>query len=204
MSSYDLGMASHQAMPDEPVNGGGAAPSMSAAAELFKAVAHPVRAQILQLLSYGESTIPELCEGTGVKATHLSRHLGQMRGQHLIQCLRSDGRLIYRLAYPEAAELLAAARSVLQARTASAVTSLRPLPEELPSMGLWDDQFLALEESLLSRSVIAEACEAIAARSGCTPEEAAGRLIMTACSRNCNLLEAARDELSNGQQPNRP
>lgn len=199
MSSYDIGMESHQAVPDG-VHGGGPGPSMSAAAELFKAVAHPVRAQILELLSHGESTIPELCEGTGVKASHLSRHLGQMRGQHLIQCLWSGGHLVYRLAFPEAAELLAAARSVLQARTAAAVHSLHRTPEELPSMGLWDYQFLALEGSLVSRSVIAEASQAIAVRSGCTPEEAAGRLIMAACNRNCTLLQAAQDELRGGQE----
>lgn len=45
---------------------------MSAAAELFKAVTHLVRAQVLEPLSHGESTIPELCEGTGVKDTQLS------------------------------------------------------------------------------------------------------------------------------------
>jgi DNA-binding transcriptional ArsR family regulator len=196
-------MESHQPLAGGPVHDGGAGPSMSAAAEVFKAVAHPVRAQILELLSQGESSIPELCEGTGVKASHLSRHLTQMRGQHLIQCLRSGGRLVYRLAYPEAAELLAAARSVLHARTAAAVSSLGPMPEELPGTALWDGQFSALEASLASRSMIADACQALAARSGCTPQAAAGQLIRTARTRNVTLLEAARDELRNRQEQDR-
>jgi DNA-binding transcriptional ArsR family regulator len=175
---------------------------MAAAAELFKALAHPVRAQILALLSHGESTIPELCEGTGVKATHLSRHLTQMRGQDLIRCLRSDGRLVYRLAHPEATELLAAARSVLQARTAAALSSLGsgPIPQEPSSTALWDEQFSALEQSLVSRLVIVDACQAIAARTGCSMEEAAGFLIMTARTSNSTLLEAARNELRNGAE----
>ena len=199
MSSYDIGTERHQAVPDG-VHGGGAGPSMSAAAELFKAVAHPVRAQILELLSHGESTIPELCEGTGVKATHLSRHLNQMRGQHLIQCRWTGGRLVYRLAYPQVAELLAAARSVLQARTAAALSSLGRRPEPMQDGVLGDGQLGALEASLESRSVIAEACQAIAARSGCSPEEAAAQLLRSARTRNCTLLEAARDELRNGQE----
>jgi DNA-binding transcriptional ArsR family regulator len=132
-------MESHQTLAVEPVCGGGAGASMSAAAEVFKAVAHPVRAQILELLSRGESSIPELCEGTGVKATHLSRHLTQMRGRHLIQCRWVGGRLIYRLAYPEVAELLSAARSVLQARTAAAASSLAPRRRDCRSRSLGTD-----------------------------------------------------------------
>jgi DNA-binding transcriptional ArsR family regulator len=106
-------MESRQALAVEPVRGGGAGASMTAAAEVFKAVAHPVRAQILELLSRCESS-------------HLSRHLTQMRGQHLIQCRWIGGRPIYRLAYPEVFELLSAARSILQARTAAAASSLAP------------------------------------------------------------------------------
>lgn len=201
MSSYDSGGESQQALAGEAVYAAGAGLSMSAAAELFKAVAHPVRAQILELLSHAECSIPELCEGTGVKATHLSRHLTQMRGQHLIQRMWSGGRLVYRLAYPEAAELLAAARSVFQARTEAAFSSLRPVAEEPPSPALGDEQLAALEASLASRSVITDACQAIAAGSGCSPEAAAGQLVMTARTRNLTLLEAARDELRGRERP---
>lgn len=47
-----------------------------------------------------------------------------MRGQHLIQCRRLDGWLVYRLEHPEAADLLAVARSLLQARTVASVASV--------------------------------------------------------------------------------
>jgi DNA-binding transcriptional ArsR family regulator len=199
MSSYDVGMESHQALAAEPAEGAGAGPLISAAAELFKAVAHPVRAQVLELLSQGESTIAELCEGTGVKASHLSRHLNQMRGQHLIQCRWTGGRLVYGLACPQVTELLAAARSVLLARTA-AVSSAGTLPEEQPFTSLWGERYSAPEAALVSRSVIADACQAMAARTGCTPEAAAGRLITTARTCKITLLEAALDELRGGQE----
>lgn len=195
-------MESHQALAGGPVHSDGHGHSMLAAAELFKALAHPVRAQILALLAYGESTIPELCEGTGVKAAHLSRHLTQMRGQDLIRCLRSEGRLVYRLAYPEVSELLAAAWSVLQARTAAALSSLGsgPMPKDRLSTAFWDEQFAAMEGSLISRSVITDACRALAARTGCSTEEAAGQLIMTARTGNVTVLEAARAELHDGPE----
>ena len=195
MNSYDIGVERYHTSADQSVDGGFAGPSMSAAAEVFKAVAHPVRATILELLSRGELSIPEVCERTGVKPSHLSRHLAQMRAQQLIDCARSGGRLVYRLAYPEAAELLAAARSVLHARTTAALHSLGPLPEEEPFTAAWGDRISAPETALVSRSVIADACRAIADRTGCSSEAAAGRLIMTARTCHMTLLEAALDEL---------
>ncbi|CCQ45032.1 bacterial regulatory, arsR family protein [Pseudarthrobacter siccitolerans] len=195
MSSQNTEVKGYGTLTDQPVLDGHVGPSMYSAAELFKAVAHPVRAQILELLIRGECTIPELCDGTGLKPSHLSRHLAQMRGQHLIKCVRSGGRLVYKLGFPEAGELLAAARSVLHARTAAAVSSLPPMPEEEPFTPLWRERYSAPEAALVSRSVIADACQAIAARTGCSPEAAAGRLIMTARTCKITLLDAALEEL---------
>jgi len=189
---------------------------MLALAEVFKAVAHPVRAQVLDLLSHGESSIPELCEGTGEKASHLSRHLAQMRSQRLIECQRSEGRLMYRLACPEVANLLAAARSVLQAQVAAAVVRVnyaprrtygtvapQAAPRAVAVTGpatFSDEQFAELEHTLASRALIADACEAIAARCGCTLDEAAKLLIMTAHKSNLTLREAAAQEIQNPQR----
>jgi DNA-binding transcriptional ArsR family regulator len=191
--------------------------SMAAMADVYKAVAHPVRAHILELLCRSESSIPQLCEDTGVKASHLSRHLTQMRSLRLIQCHRYEGRLVYQLAYPEVANLLAAAQSILHAQAGAAVAHVqharpaysRPLlaegPVPPPASGALnqatfsEEQFKALETTLASRSVIADACAAIAARSGCTVDEAAQQLIITARNNNITLREAAARELRNGR-----
>ncbi|WP_307424071.1 metalloregulator ArsR/SmtB family transcription factor [Pseudarthrobacter defluvii] len=210
---------SHQGMTDRMPAEGSAPTSMSAAAEIFKAVAHPVRAQILDLLRQGECSIPQLCEGTGVKASHLSRHLMQMRSQRLIQCQRSGGQLFYRLAVPEAAELLAAARAVLRAQVAGAATrsysSRRSLVAGPPSSAdvfpapgdgtmtpptFSEEQFAALESTLASRAVIADACQAIAARTGCTVDAAGKQLILAAHNGNITLRDAAARELQNGHR----
>lgn len=195
---------------------------MYAAAELFKAVAHPVRAQILELLRRGESSIPELCEGTGVKASHLSRHLNQMRAQHLIECLRSEGQLFYKLKHPEAADLLTVARSLLHARAAESMAdagrsgvsswsaphrtsgSSPGSQTEVQSPGAFsDEQVSALDATLASRSLIEDACEVIAAQSGCSRDTAAWQLIMTANERNLTLRQAAEAELRNLQERRR-
>lgn len=195
MNSYDIDVETRMAPAGGPDDGGAAGAPMWAEAELFKAVAHPVRATVLELLSQGELSIPEVCERTGVKPSHLSRHLAQMRAQQLISCARSGGRLVYRLAHPEAAELLATARSVLHARATAALSSLGPMPEEEPFTAAWGERMAAPETTLVSRSVIADACQAIAERTGCTTEAAAGRLIMTARTCHMTLLDAALDEL---------
>jgi len=188
---------------------------MSAVAEVFKAAAHPVRAQILELLCQGESSIPHLCEGTGVTASLLSRHLTQMTSVRLIQRHRDEGQLFYHLAYPEVANLLAAARSILHAQEGAAPI-LEPqadsIPTQLPAAAaspptqealnqatFSEEQFRALETTLASRSVIADACGAIAARSGCTVDAAAQQLIITARNNNTTLREAASQELRNAQ-----
>lgn len=200
MNIYGAGIESRPTLADDPKYSGFAEAPISAEVELFKAVAHPVRATILALLSQGELTIPQVSERTGVKPSHLSRHLAQMRAQQLIDCARSDGRLVYRLAYPEVIELLAAARSVLRARTAAALSSLGTMPTEELFPSMWGGRILAPETVLVSRSVIADACQAIAQRTGCSTEAAAGRLIMTARTCHMTLLEAALDELRTGEE----
>lgn len=211
---------SHQRAVEETPRPSGAGTSMSAVAEVFKAAAHPVRAHILDLLSRGESSSAQLCEDTGVKASHLSRHLAQMRAQHLIQCHRSEGRLVYQLANCEVAHLLDAARSILhaQAPTAAQIDYTSPssrtgpeLPVRVtahhtsgarPHPTFSEEQFAALENTLASRAVIADACAAIAARTGFTVDAAAKQLIITAHNNNITLRDAAARELQN--QRHRP
>lgn len=206
-------MRRQQSAADDASDVSGAPAPMSAAAEVFKAAAHPVRTQILELLCRGESSIPQLCERTGVKASLLSRHMTQMTSLRLIQCRHDEGQPVYQLAYPEVANLLAAARSILHAQAGTAASHVRPadsvetqLPaaaassprhEALNQSTFSEEQFRALETTLASRSVIADACGAIAARSGCTVDAAAQQLIITARNNNITLREAASQELRN-------
>ncbi|CCQ45049.1 transcriptional regulator domain protein [Pseudarthrobacter siccitolerans] len=149
-------MESSQALAAAPVDGAGAGPSMTAAAELFKAVAHPVRAQVLELLSQGASSIPELCEDGGEGFAPVPAPEPNARAAPDPMPL-DRGRLVYSLAYPQVTELLAAARSVLQAHTAAAASSLGTPPDEQPFTTLWGERYSAREAALVSRSVIADA-----------------------------------------------
>lgn len=81
---------------------------------LFKGLAHPVRVRILEVLSAGgEVGVAELLNDTGLEASHLSQHLAVLRRHNLVVAERRSSQVFYRLAYPQVAELLAVARSLL-------------------------------------------------------------------------------------------
>lgn len=83
-------------------------------ANLFKGLAHPVRVRVLEVLSASEEvSVTELLDDTGLEASHLSQHLAVLRRHNLVVAERRASQVYYRLAYPQVADLLRAARSLL-------------------------------------------------------------------------------------------
>ncbi|HLU64444.1 MAG TPA: metalloregulator ArsR/SmtB family transcription factor [Protaetiibacter sp.] len=105
-------------------------------AGLFKGLSHPLRIRVLELLADGsERSVAELQAATGLEPSHLSQHLAVLRRQHLVASERRASHVYYRLAHPEAAELLAAARGLLASivagdlARAAEITALPALPK---------------------------------------------------------------------------
>ncbi|MEO6117211.1 MAG: metalloregulator ArsR/SmtB family transcription factor [Pseudolysinimonas sp.] len=83
-------------------------------ANLFKGLAHPVRVRVLEVLSAAdEVSVTELLADTGLEPSHLSQHLAVLRRHNLVVAERRASQVYYRLAYPQVAEMLRAARSLL-------------------------------------------------------------------------------------------
>jgi len=83
-------------------------------ANLFKGLAHPVRVRVLEVLSGSdEVSVADLLADTGLEPSHLSQHLAVLRRHNLVVADRRASQVYYRLAYPQVAELLRAARSLL-------------------------------------------------------------------------------------------
>ncbi|WP_435298788.1 ArsR/SmtB family transcription factor [Timonella sp. A28] len=83
-------------------------------AGLFKGLSHPLRIRILELLADGkEHTVTELQLGTELEASHLSQHLAVLRRHQLVTSTRRASHVYYRITYPEVADLLAVARTLL-------------------------------------------------------------------------------------------
>lgn len=98
-------------MPTRPVTTD--APVHERKAALFKALGHPVRVRLLELVVAGETPVAALIAATGLEASHLSQHLAVLRRTGLVAARREGNTVHYRAAHDSVADLLTAARAVL-------------------------------------------------------------------------------------------
>lgn len=82
-------------------------------AELCKALASPVRIEIVHHLGRGEQTVTQLQELTGLRLPNLSQHLRILKGIGLLRCRREGTAIHYRLTCPEVAGTCEQLRSLL-------------------------------------------------------------------------------------------
>jgi ArsR family transcriptional regulator len=82
-------------------------------AEFFKALGHPVRIRALELLSERERTVSELLEHVDVEQPYLSQQLGVLRRAGFVVARRDGSHVVYALADPRVADLLAVSRQML-------------------------------------------------------------------------------------------
>ncbi|MGO4490874.1 ArsR/SmtB family transcription factor [Arthrobacter sp. 2YAF22_2] len=107
-------------------------------ANLFKALAHPARIRVLELLAAAPDTaapVSYLLTETGLEASHLSQHLATLRRHRVVTSVRTANVVTYRLAHPKIAELLAISRIFLLDSLADSGEQFR-LAQELPAAPL--------------------------------------------------------------------
>src|SRR5688500_18042946 len=100
-------------MPDRDLSAALRPPISELKAELFKALAHPARIRILEVLTDGEHAVGDMQPLVGIEASHLSHQLGVLRRAGLVQTRKAGASVIYSLRDPETAGLLAAAKRIL-------------------------------------------------------------------------------------------
>lgn len=88
-------------------------PITEAKADLFKALAHPARVRVLELLADGERTMGQLSGQTGLEPSHLSQHVGVLRRAGIVDSRRVGTSVVCALRDPQTSELLAVARRLL-------------------------------------------------------------------------------------------
>lgn len=81
--------------------------------EFFKALGHPLRIRLLELLSEGERSVTELLEEVEVEQPHLSQQLAVLRRAGFVVSRREGAHVVYTLADRRTAELLAISRQML-------------------------------------------------------------------------------------------
>ncbi|MFW0795421.1 metalloregulator ArsR/SmtB family transcription factor [Gordonia sp. CPCC 205515] len=101
-------------MPNSTV-GGAERPLYEIKANLFKALAHPARIRVLEVLSAnGDPTaVSELLTITELEPTLLSQHLAVLKRHHVVRSERIGNAVFYELAHPKISELLVIARTFL-------------------------------------------------------------------------------------------
>ncbi len=86
--------------------------SHEASADLFRALSHPVRVRIVELLGQRDHIVHELLAAIPVEASTLSQQLAVLRRVGLVRQQRVGGEVVYTLAEPALGDVLAAARAV--------------------------------------------------------------------------------------------
>ena len=81
--------------------------------EFFKTLGHPARIRILELLSERDRAVGELLPEIGIESSNLSQQLGVLRRAGVVDARKDGNTVIYSIASPDIAELLAVARKVL-------------------------------------------------------------------------------------------
>lgn len=75
-------------------------------AEVLKAVAHPVRLQIVELLEAREMCVGDIVEALGGKQAVTSQHLNMMRDKGVLECRRDGTKVFYRIENKNVIKLL--------------------------------------------------------------------------------------------------
>lgn len=84
-------------------------------AELFKALAHPTRIRILELLRDGEKRVSQLQLELAMEGSSVSQQLAILRMKNLVDTRKAGNLIYYRLRDPQVNDLLDAARRIFEA-----------------------------------------------------------------------------------------
>ena len=87
-------------------------------ADFFRALGHPTRVRILELVSSQERAVGELQEELGLDSSGTSQHLAALRRQGLVETRRQGTTIYYRLKDPRVTQLLNVARQILTSNLA--------------------------------------------------------------------------------------
>src|SRR5258708_33080872 len=82
-------------------------------AELFKALAHPARVRVLELLSAGEQTVGEMQPLVSIELSHLSQQLAVLRRAGLVTARKDGSTVIYAVRDELVVQLLQVAKELL-------------------------------------------------------------------------------------------
>jgi ArsR family transcriptional regulator len=99
-------------------------------ADFFKALAHPVRVRLLEVLRGGERSVQDLQAALGLDQSTVSQHLAVLRAKHVVGPRKEGTTVRYAVRDPLVGELLDVARRIFNNQLAGSRTMLRELQRE--------------------------------------------------------------------------
>ena len=105
-------------------------PLLGLQAEILRAMSHPARLQILQLLRNGERCVCEIEPALGLRQPNVSQHLAILRSAGLVVSRRDGLRVLYRATDPVVFQIMDLVTEVLRRQgSATAEVIARGAPE---------------------------------------------------------------------------
>lgn len=99
-------------------------------AEFFRALAHPVRIQIIEALASGERSVQELQEALRLEQPIVSQQLAVLRAKNIVSPRKLGTTVRYALGDPLITKLLDVARQIFDNRLVDSQAMLKELRRE--------------------------------------------------------------------------
>jgi len=99
-------------------------------AEFFKALSHPARLKILELLRSGEMSVTELQAKLEMDSSSVSQQLAILRGKNIVEARKVGTSVYYSVRDPQVFELLDVARKVFNNHLIDTRAMLEQLEEQ--------------------------------------------------------------------------
>src|SRR3989338_338496 len=99
-------------------------------AEFFKALAHPIRIRILEILLAGERSVQELQQALSLDQPIVSQQLAVLRAKNIVEARKEGTTVVYTARAPLLRELLDVARRIFNKHLIGTQAMLRELKRE--------------------------------------------------------------------------
>lgn len=103
-------------------------------AEFFKALSHPLRIKILEILADGEKSVTEMQDLIGSEGSAVSQQLSVLRAKSIVDARKEGTRVIYSLRDPAIIQLLEVARKLFNNHLINTISILNRVGEDVSSI----------------------------------------------------------------------
>ena len=116
-------------VPDHEFESALTRPISEIKADLFRALSHPARVRVLELLAEGERSVGEMQPRVGIESSHLSQQLAVLRRSGLVVTRKEGSTVFYAIRDRAVVDLLLDAKRVLINMLAESTELLAGLSE---------------------------------------------------------------------------